>query len=259
MNKIPVIGTPVVNSSFWVTRLLMSVDYPVETFVIINNNGKGELNEDLNRLVQMDHKYIDEIKVVHMPANIGCAGAWNLIIKCYMNAPYWIISNDDVAFKPGLLKNMAEHIDADPVLGMIHPNKGDFELGAWDLFLIRDIIVQEFGLFDENTYPAYCEDADYMMRLAHRPIRKLVGLEPGYLHGEGDSSDYYNSGSQTKKTDPTLETKLNFANNLNIEYLTSKWGEGWRLVQPSENPFGDKPINTTTYDLNFVRSKHLGF
>jgi len=259
MNKIPVIGAPVVNSSFWVARLLMSVDYPVETFVIINNNGRGELDEDLDRLAKIKHRYIDQIKVVHMPANIGCAGAWNLIIKSYMNAPYWIISNDDVAFKPGLLKNMAENIDSDPILGMIHPNKGDFGIGAWDLFLIRDIIVEQFGLFDENTYPAYCEDADYIMRMVHRPIRKIVGLEPGYLHGDSDSSDYYQAGSQTKKTEPNLEQLLNQANNMNIDYLTNKWGEGWRNMSPSIDPFESLPINTTTYDLNFVRSKHLGF
>lgn len=237
----------------------MSVDYPVETFVIINNNGRGELDEDLDRLVKTDHKYIDQIKVVHMPANIGCAGAWNLIIKCYMNAPYWIIANDDVAFKPGLLKNMAEHVDSDSILGMIHPNKGDFNLGAWDLFLIRDIIIEQFGLFDENTYPAYCEDADYIMRMVHRPIKKLVGVEPGYLHGTGDSSEYYKSGSQTKKTEPELEEKLNYANSMNIDYLTEKWTLGWRYMQPSESPFNSMPINTTTYDLKFVRSKHLGF
>ena len=36
---IPVIGVPVVANPFWVTRLLMSIDYPVDNFVIINNNG----------------------------------------------------------------------------------------------------------------------------------------------------------------------------------------------------------------------------
>ena len=77
-----------------------------------------------------------------MPANVGCAGAWNLIIKCYMLAPYWIIANDDVAFGPGLLAEMVERINGDPVVGMIHPNAGDFGVGAWDLFLIRENVVK---------------------------------------------------------------------------------------------------------------------
>lgn len=261
IDKIPVIGAPVVNSTYWVSRLIMSVDYPVENFVIINNNGRGELDEELNRLTEMNHKFIDNIKVVHMPANIGCAGAWNLIIKCYMLAPYWIIANDDVAFGPGLLKEMVDKVNADPMLGMIHPNPGDFGIGAWDLFLIRENVVKIFGLFDENTYPAYCEDADYIMRMQHRPIRKIVGLEGNYMHGLGDSTMYYETGSQTEKNEDGLKQKLDHSNNLNIEYLSKKWGPGWRKISPNKSPFeGEEiPISITTYDLEFVRQKHMGF
>lgn len=261
IDKIPVIGAPVVNSTYWITRLIMSVDYPVENFVIINNNGRGELDDELDRLTKINHKFIDNIKVVHMPANIGCAGAWNLIIKCYMLAPYWIIANDDVAFGPGLLKEMADHINADPILGMIHPNAGDFNIGAWDLFLIRDNIVNMFGLFDENTYPAYCEDADYIMRMHHRPIRKIIGLQSKYMHGHGDSTMYYETGSQTVKNEEGLKAKLDHSNNLNIEYLSKKWGESWRKISPNKDPFEgqETPISITTWDLDFVRQKHLGF
>jgi hypothetical protein len=261
MNSIPVIGAPVVSNPYWVTRLIMSVDYPVDSLVIINNNGRGQIDEELDRLKKMTHKFIKEIKVCHMPANIGCAGAWNLIIKSYMLSPYWIIVNDDVAFGGGLLKEMSEIVNSDPNIGMIHPNPGDFNLGSWDLFLIRDNIIKTFGLFDENTYPAYCEDTDYMMRFQHRPIRKVVGLKNKYLHGLEDSSQYYSSGSQTEKSEFGLKEKLDKANQMNIEYLTSKWGVGWRHMNPTKNPFDKEeiPIHHTKYDLEFVRQKHLGF
>lgn len=262
MEKIPVIGAPVVNSTHWISRLIMSVDYPVENFVIINNNGRGEIDDELDRLSQMNHKYIDKIKVVHMPANVGCAGAWNLIIKCYMLAPYWIIANDDVAFGPGLLKEMVDTINEDPVIGMVHPNKGDFGIGAWDLFLIRENVVKIFGLFDENTYPAYCEDADYIMRMQHRQIRKVVGCKNNYLHGDADSTMYYKNGSQTEKNEEGLKEKMDHANNLNIEYLTKKWGPGWRTLSPNRNIFEDEeelPVSLTTWDLDFVRQKYTGF
>ena len=52
---------------------------------------------------------------------------------------------------------------------------------------------------------------------------------------------------------------LYHSNNMNIEYLTKKWGPGWRTCSPSEYPFKNRSISTTTYDLDFVRSKHLGF
>lgn len=259
--KIPVIGTAVVSNPYWVSRLLMSVDYPVENFVIINNNGRGEIDEELARLTKITHKFIDNIKVVNMPANIGCGGAWNLIIKCYMNSPYWIIVNDDVAFNPGLLEEMSTIINDNPNIGMVHPNAGDFQIGAWDLFLIRDHIIQQFGLFDENCYPAYCEDADYIMRMVHRPIMKIVGTSNSYQHGNDDSKNYYKSGSQTEKSVDGLKKILDKANDLNIEYLTRKWGPGWRVLNPDTQPFTGQPqpISTTTYDLNFVRSKHTGF
>ena len=50
--KIPVIGTAIVNGVHWLQRLLDSVDYPVENFVIFNNNGKGEITEELDKIVQ---------------------------------------------------------------------------------------------------------------------------------------------------------------------------------------------------------------
>ena len=257
--SIPVIGTAVVSNPFWVTRLLMSIDYPVDNFVIINNNGRGEIDEELNSLTKITHKFVKKVTITHLPANIGVAGAWNLIIKCYMNSPYWIIVNDDVSFGMGLLKEMVEHVNADSELGMIHGFKGDYGVGSWDLFLIRDFIIQKYGLFDENTYPAYCEDSDYIMRFIHQPIKKIMSLSKNYYHGNGDKTEYYKEGSQTQKSEPELKEKLDHSNNLNIEYLTKKWGNHWRNCSPIPLTFGDKDISHTTYDLEFVRKKYLGF
>lgn len=261
MSSIPIIGTAVVNSAYWVTRLLMSIDYPVDNFVIINNNGKGELDSALDNLKKIQHKFVKKITVTHMPANIGCGGAWNLIIKCYMKSPYWIIVNDDVAFGPGFLKEMTETAEADPTIGLIHGHPGDFNAGSWDVFLLRDHIVQTFGLFDENLYPAYCEDADYLMRFMHRPIKRVLQLGKTYFHGHGTQDEYYKEGSQTQKTQPELKILLDNANDENIKYLNKKWGEGWRQCAPTVDPFDNTStsISTTTYDLEFVRSKHLGF
>jgi hypothetical protein len=261
MKPIPVIGIPVVTNPFWVSRLLTSIDYPVDKVIIINNNGREEIDDELDRLKQMTHPFVKKIKVCHLPGNIGCAGAWNLIIKSTILSPYWIIANDDVAFCGGLLKEFSDRIEEDKDLGMIHPNSGDFSLGSWDLFLIRDIIIRDFGLFDENTYPAYCEDVDYLMRFQHRPIKKIVGLEGKYLHGLEDSTQYYSSGSQTLNSTPKMSEKLKLVNAMNIEYLNEKWGSGWRYVSPTSEPFPgqEKMISSSKYDLDFIRSKHLGF
>ena len=256
MDKIPVIGTAVVNSSYWVSRLIMSVDYPVENFVIINNNGRGEIDSELDNLKNLNKKFIDNIKVCHMPSNIGCSGAWNLIIKCYMNSPYWIIVNDDVSFGPNLLEEFNDTQIVNPDVGLIHAKSGN-----WDLFLIKDFIINEYGLFDENLYPAYYEDIDYNMRFIHKPTNKITYLKGFYYHGNSLEYSDKNGGSQTRKSDPELGKKIDSAHKYNFHYMYKKWGERWRELCPYLYPFNIEgtPISTTTYDLNFVRSKNLGF
>jgi SAM-dependent methyltransferase len=263
--SIPLIGTAVVTSAFWVSRLIYSVDFPVDEFVIFNNNGRGELEEELNALTKINHKFIKKIKVCHLPSNIGCPGAWNMIIKCYMNAPYWVIVNDDVAFEFGALEKMYNYAQ-EPDVGVVHGSCGNFDLGSWELFLIKDWVIQEYGLFDENLYPAYCEDCDYIMRFAHKPVKKKFLIEHPddqsmYKHGFGPARDYESQGGQTKRSDNELWGKLEYANDRNIEYLTEKWGEHWRTCWPTEHPYDNKsiPLSYTKYDLSFVRSKHLGF
>jgi len=258
---IPVIGTAVVNNPYWVKKLYMSIDYPVDNFLIINNNGRGEIDDELDILKEINHEYVKNIKICHLPSNIGCGGAWNLIIKCHMHSSYWIIVNDDVSFDTGCLEEMHTTITNDPDIGIIHGNVGDHSVGSWDLFLISDHTVQNFGLFDENLYPAYCEDADYLMRVIHRPVKRIIGLKSNYFHGDGNKNQYYTHGRQTQKSEPELESKLTVVNQLNIEYLTEKWGPGWRMCDPNCIPFKEDAqfISTTTYDLKFVRQKNLGF
>jgi GT2 family glycosyltransferase len=258
MKKIPVIGTAVVANPEWVQRLYISIDYPTEVFVIFNNSGKKEIADELENLRHIPHEFVSELKICHLPTNIGVSGAWNMIIKSYLMAPYWIITNDDVSFTEGFLKEMVtEAIDEE--VGIVHGYGGDFGDGAWDLFLIKDWVIQSHGLFDENLYPAYCEDADYTMRLAAKPIKRITSLEKTYYHGEGLASEYYTYGSKTKKTSTELYEKLTEVNLINFNYMTEKWGPGWRQTNPWKRPYDVLPIFYTSYDLKFVRKKYLGF
>jgi GT2 family glycosyltransferase len=259
MNSIPVIGTAIVNGPHWIKRLIESIDYPVDNFVIFDNNGRGQIAQELDNLAKITYQFIENVTVCHMPANIGCSGAWNMIIKCFMNAPYWIISNHDVAYMPGFLEEMITKAEADPEAGIVHGHPGDYGIGAWDVFLIKDWTVKKLGLFDENLYPAYGEDSDYIMRIKNSGLKRILHLDHTYYHGE--TTDYYTSGAQTKRCEPWLNDKLNEVNFINFEYLNKKWSPGWRQVSPYPTPFNNPamPITTTTYDLEFVRRKHLGF
>ena len=256
--KIPVIGVPIVNGIHWLKRLIDSVDYPVENFFIINNNGRGQLNDDLNKIQNDGHPLIENIHVCHMPSNLGVSGSWNFIIKSYLMKPYWIIVNHDIMFAPGLLQKMNdEAIESDS--GMIHAKKSDdYDSGCYDLFLIKDWVVQKCGLFDENFYPAFCEDIDYLIRVKRENIKSTI-LHIDYLHGH---DTYENSGSQTWRTDLSLKDKINYSGSVNDTYIFHKWGiEPGSILNAYEKPFNNNQLDFrhTVFDLNFLRNKHLGF
>lgn len=253
VGSIPVIGVPIVNGVHWLRRLIDSVDYPVENFFIVNNNGRGQIDKELDEICNSKHPFIKKFHVSHLPSNLGCGGAWNLIIKSYMMKPYWIIVNHDVEFSPGLLKLFHdEAINSE--YGMIHGKNSDWGGGMYDLFLIKDWVVQKCGLFDENLYPAYAEDVDYHIRVKNENI-KYKSLNANYLHGE---KDYSTTGSQTWRTDINLKEGLNKSRILNeTEYLVKKWGSNFEYLTPfNDDVFSN---NYTTYDLNFNREKNLGF
>jgi hypothetical protein len=269
MSTIPVIGVPIVNGIHWLERLVSSVDYPVDTLLIINNNGKGELDDHLAELSKQHHQHIRKIHVCNLPSNIGVSGAWNLIVKSFITAPYWFICNHDIQFTPGLLETMVKQLE-DPANHIVHANGGEFNLGTYDLFALTDRLVKMIGLFDENLYPAYGEDIDYVLRITRHnwnnsdnPIR-ICNVDYPFYHGDTSTSldNYYElGGSQTKKHDTNYLELLDQSNLTNFEYLTYKWGDNWRMTSPQLWPFNihDTPISFHGYDLDFVRKKYLGF
>lgn len=266
---IPVIGTAIVNGVHWLKRLINSVDYPVNEFVIFNNNGRDQITEELNNIANSTHDFIKKITVCHLPSNLGCGTAWNLIIKSYINSPYWIIVNHDVAFTDGFLDRMVK-LSKDPEVGIVHATNGEWNIGSWEIFLIKDFVIQKYGLFDENLYPAYEEDMDYFMRLLadDNSLKRIISVGVPFLHGEGnnhqhgDIENYDKHGSQTKILEPELASKINFAQYLNqSEYMDNKWSKSWRWCNPCKHPFENEhlPLSYTTYDIDFIRKKYVGF
>lgn len=259
---IPVFGVPIVNGIKWLKKLVNSIDYPITNFVIINN-GNFEITNELIELTQTKHMYVSKFHLINFPNNIGCSSAWNLIIKLYPMAPFWIISNHDVSYPAGFLQRMVE-LSKDKEAGIVH---GDNEhppglkLGGWEIFLIKDFVIQEYGLFDENCYPAYGEDIDYYMKIYAKGnvLKRITTVGIPFFHG--DSLDYGEGGCQTINEDDELKQKVVAAHKLNEQvYLTEKWGDKWRYCQPYSHPFNNEqlPISYNTYDLSFIRQKYVG-
>lgn len=255
---IPVISTAILTGTYWLRELVRSIDYPVDNLLVVNNSGKEYLAQQLLELKECGSIYIRKMHILNMPDNIGLAASWNLTIKLFLNSPYWVFVNDDVQFNPGMLRQMQDATLADPVVGIIHGHAGDFGVGSYNLFLIRDHIIAEFGLFDENCYPAYCEDVDYIMRTIHRPIKKIMSLPAGYRHGSGGMDDYEATGRQSSRHDATLSARLWEVNGKNFSYMNQKWGTGWRMCSPTVTPQNDISL-VGGFDLRFAREKYLTF
>jgi hypothetical protein len=103
---------------------------------------------------------------------------------------------------------------------------------------------------------------DYGMRFKHRELKRHMTVGVPYYHGE--KSGNYDDGSQTWRTEPELAAGIHRAHELNKEYLHAKWNPAWQSHVEGEvyrTPFNNPniPLDFTTYDLHFVRSKNLGF
>ena len=268
MNKksIPVIGVPIVNGVHWLKKLILSIDYPVDNLFIINNNGRGEINEELEELKKEfeDNIFIKNFYISHFPSNLGCSVSWNLIIKSYLMEPYWVICSHDVSFTPGLLEEIVIAAE-DKEVAMIHPHAANFNLGSYDLFVITEKGVKTIGLFDENLYPAYGEDVDFIMRIHNLQPKMIKGLKNIHKHGndiaKANDEHYWANAQQTAKEEPKVGEQLELVNKINFTYLEEKWGKSYNLVSPHWNPFQNPefPQSYTTFDLDFVRKKYLAF
>ena len=219
-----VVGVLVCTTTKWIKKQLASIDYPIENYIIINNNAKC-LAHELDIIVSKKHKFIKNMLVYHMPYNLGCAEGWNTIIKSFLFSPYWVILNDDVSFMPGFLEELHNSTENNKDAGFIHGKPCYlpylYNFGSFDMFLIRDWVVKEYGLFDINYYPAYFEDFDYIMRLYNKPIKIINKLTHGYLHG--DTSDYNISGSNTQKASNDLFIRMTNSRYKNLDYFVKKW------------------------------------
>ena len=78
-----VVGVLVCTTTKWVKKQLESIDYPIENYIIINNNTEC-LAHELDIIVTKKHPFIKNMKVYHMPYNLGCADGWNTIIKSFL-------------------------------------------------------------------------------------------------------------------------------------------------------------------------------
>ena len=152
---IPALIIPVLNRFDLLEECISSIDCEVEHLLIIDNSGQYSIPSGL---------YGGKSTVLNIPANLGVAGSWNLGIKSFPFAPYWIITSNDIKYAPGQLQKLGDKSSPDLLIKTSQ---------AWSSFSIGSNVVKTVGLFDENYHPAYYEDNDYKSRMDRLGLRDL--------------------------------------------------------------------------------------
>jgi GT2 family glycosyltransferase len=180
--------------------MISSIDYPIEELLVIDNG------DQLVNLKLPD--CVESLRILSMPTNQGVAGSWNLGIKSYPFERVWFFSSADTTYLPGALEKLAQ---AEP--GAITLT-GSFP--HWQTFAIGEEAVRKVGLFDENLYPIYFEDNDYMKRAEQQNI-PLVYLDIPVNH----------DNSSTINSDPKLAQANGRTFSNNQHYFDTKLEGTW--------------------------------
>lgn len=191
-SSIPVLIIPVLNRFDLLEITLNSIDYPVDNILIVDNSNSYKTDRD-------------GIHVLNIPSNLGVAASWNLGIKCFPHAPYWLIGSNDNSWVSGSMNRFADESDED---SLVLSSQG------WNTFSLGRNIVKEIGLFDENYYPAYHEDTDYMERIRLHGMTKNIKRTdiPIFSHG----------AATTMNSDPNFRQKNSVTGEDNRVYYMNK-------------------------------------
>lgn len=147
------------------------------------------------------------------------AACWNFGLKLLFNQGHntVLVCNNDVELRPdtyhildkGLIGSMdcgivtAVSVDSRDRMGQVDDR--DF-LTIWEsrrehpdfsCFMIHKSCVEIVGQFNEDYYPAYCEDSDYHVRM-HRKGAKAVCVDLPFYHAAAQTVKQADAGEQAR-------------------------------------------------------------
>lgn len=119
------------------------------------------------------HKY--GVSYEHHPENLGIARAWNIGARKVVEEKldYLVVMSSTMLFDKGM-NDFVEQMEA-------NSNPWGLETQhIWHLIAIKRAMIERCGYFDENFYPAYYEDSDYIRRWElngiHNPMSQTQKL-----------------------------------------------------------------------------------
>jgi len=195
------IGIPTLNRADLLIPSLESYikDFPSVDIYIVDNGGQIEI---LNWVSKSKNNHVH----LHpQQENLGVAKSWNFLLnEIYKDNEYAMILNDDIYL--GFTKQYVEGLIEKYQSQVLLTNPID-----WCVFVLPKSTYEANGKFDEQFYPAYCEDNDYVYRL------KLRGQK---VFKTPDLLPKVHRASMTLERDYTIQT----AYHENKERYIEKWG-----------------------------------
>jgi GT2 family glycosyltransferase len=221
------------NQPLWTERLVaeaLTAESEVAVHLFLHSN------EHATRTICEELALQPEVRYYPHGDNRGVSRSWNDgILNAYAEgADVVIVANDDVLPAEGDLDCVAGKAVrcrdryivscAGPHerLGRFLPSHG------YSFFAVNRIAVETIGCFDENFFPAYCEDQDYGRRAALAGLSEENCADTAVLHG-GSSAIFANQ---------ELALQNRITQSRNIEYYMRKWG-GHAGHEEFDTPFGN--------------------
>lgn len=185
MDRVPVFGFPILNKPELMRKMLESFDYDVEKLFIVDNGG-------IVRAPDVAHFRANNIHIADPGFNMGVAGSWNFIMRANINAPWWLIGCNDMSISPGsvarLVEDMEAHTGKPHMSKIVMGNEASWG-NHFGLFALNPEAIDMVGWFDENIYPIYFEDNDYMERTKRAEKHGFTTtLVPSDTRHEGNAS-----------------------------------------------------------------------
>jgi len=220
VQAIPVVGIPVLGNHKRLQVVLDSLDYPIKKLIILDQSGEQGWSPTKPECVE-------ELIVWNFPHAMGVSTSWNTIIKATPFASHWILLNDDIEFPPGSLAILAEQAQANTDKVVIP------SVARFSAFSIGEGVIAKLGLFDEQFFPMYYEDTDYLHRCWHTKT-EILEIDCVVHH---DTSSTINKDGYAEQNAHTFPKLYNY-HMWKLQNGRYDAGDGWSLSVRRANSWG---------------------